>query len=154
MDSLPDKIVFRILSNLDYDSFLFASEVCRQWNKVIEDNIDFFSSYFGGEDGEEQEEAPEVQQMSKTEEDEAIVKQILAIKPTQYYALLGVIEGTDEGEIRSQYRKLALLVHPDRNKAKGSKEAFQMLKKAFDAVMSGYDPEDPDTQKVVFASIV
>lgn len=36
-------------------------------------------------------------------------------------------------------------MHPDKNKAPGSNNAFQILKKAFDALLSGVDPEDKDT---------
>lgn len=37
------------------------------------------------------------------------------------------------------------MVHPDKNKAPDAGKAFQALKKAFDAIMSGQNPDDPDT---------
>ena len=43
---------------------------------------------------------------------------------------------------------MALVLHPDKNKAPGSDKAFQTLKKAFDVIMSGVDPEAPDTTGV------
>src|SRR5690348_15288298 len=43
---------------------------------------------------------------------------------------------------------MALMVHPDKNKQPGAEKAFQILKRAFDAIMSGVDPESPDTSKV------
>jgi len=64
--------------------------------------------------------------------------------------MLGVSEGADDDDIRNQYRKLALLVHPDKNKAPGAQQAFQALKKAFDAIMSGgVDPDDKNTSQMV-----
>jgi hypothetical protein len=46
------------------------------------------------------------------------------------------------------------VLHPDKNKAPGSQKAFQALKKAFDAVMSGVDPDAKDTAKVGYLFVV
>lgn len=40
------------------------------------------------------------------------------------------------------------MVHPDKNKAPGAEKAFQALKKAFDAILSGVDPNEKDSCKV------
>ncbi|KAG9443800.1 hypothetical protein H6P81_015140 [Aristolochia fimbriata] len=48
-----------------------------------------------------------------------------------YYAILGVEKSCSVEEIRKAYRKLSLKVHPDKNKAPGSEEAFKMVSKAF-----------------------
>lgn len=47
---IPDKLLFEIFTHLDQQGFLAASEVCQQWNKVIEKNLDFFVSWFAEED--------------------------------------------------------------------------------------------------------
>jgi hypothetical protein len=54
IDDFPDKVIFEILSHLDKDSFLAAAEVCMKWNRVISENIEFFSSYFQDEDDEQE----------------------------------------------------------------------------------------------------
>ncbi len=53
-----------------------------------------------------------------------------------YYEILGVSKGVDEGELKKAYRRLAMKYHPDRNpddesaieKFKEAKEAFEVLK--------------------------
>lgn len=48
-----------------------------------------------------------------------------------YYTILGVEKTTTVEDIRKAYRKLSLKVHPDKNKAPGSEEAFKKVCKAF-----------------------
>lgn len=48
-----------------------------------------------------------------------------------YYSILGVDKSCSVEEIRKAYRKLSLKVHPDKNKAPGSEDAFKKLSKAF-----------------------
>ena len=55
-----------------------------------------------------------------------------------YYEVLGVSKTTPINEIKSQYRKLALKFHPDRNKSKEAPEHFKEISEAY-AVIS--DPE-------------
>ncbi len=58
---------------------------------------------------------------------------------TDYYELLGVERGADQGKIKSAYRKLALKYHPDRNPGdKSAEDKFKELNEAY-AVLS--DPE-------------
>ncbi|MDF1757666.1 MAG: molecular chaperone DnaJ [Legionellaceae bacterium] len=53
-----------------------------------------------------------------------------------YYELLGLQRGADEGEIKKAYRKLAMKYHPDRNSGDGeAEEKFKEIQKAY-AVLS------------------
>lgn len=55
-----------------------------------------------------------------------------------YYEVLGVSKTSTPAEIKSQYRKLALKFHPDRNKSSEAAEHFKEISEAY-AVLS--DPE-------------
>ncbi|XVF62577.1 hypothetical protein PTKIN_Ptkin09bG0019600 [Pterospermum kingtungense] len=66
---------------------------------------------------------------SYTEEHVELVKKIKRNK--DYYSILGVEKTCSVDEIRRAYKKLSLKVHPDKNKAPGSEEAFKKVCKAF-----------------------
>ena len=59
-----------------------------------------------------------------------------------YYEVLGVQKNALQDEIKSQYRKLALKFHPDRNKSPEAPEHFKEISEAY-AVLS-----DPEKRKV------
>ena len=59
-----------------------------------------------------------------------------------YYEVLGVLKTTPVNEIKTQYRKLALKFHPDRNKSAEAGEHFKEISEAY-AVLS-----DPEKRKV------
>ena len=59
-----------------------------------------------------------------------------------YYEVLGISKTTPINEIKSQYRKLALKFHPDRNKSKEASEHFKEISEAY-AVIS-----DPEKRKI------
>ncbi|XP_022730584.1 chaperone protein dnaJ 49-like [Durio zibethinus] len=63
------------------------------------------------------------------EEQITIVKQIK--KKKDYYEILGLEKTCSVEDVRKAYRKLSLKVHPDKNKAPGSEEAFKAVSKAF-----------------------
>ncbi|EEC05135.1 molecular chaperone, putative [Ixodes scapularis] len=69
-------------------------------------------------------------------------EQLEAVRRTKhckdYYEILGVTREADEDLLKKQYRKLALQVHPDKNKAPGAGDAFKAIGNAY-AVLS--DPE-------------
>ncbi|KAK7284306.1 hypothetical protein RJT34_19051 [Clitoria ternatea] len=47
-----------------------------------------------------------------------------------WYAILQVQQISDEAAIKKQYRKLALLLHPDKNKSAGAEAAFKLIGEA------------------------
>ena len=63
---------------------------------------------------------------------------ILMAAKRDYYEVLGVSKTSSLDELKSQYRKLALKFHPDRNKSSEAAEHFKEISEAY-AVLS--DPE-------------
>ncbi|CAA7054858.1 unnamed protein product [Microthlaspi erraticum] len=53
---------------------------------------------------------------------------------TDWYGVLGVDPSADEEAVTKQYRRLALLVHPDKNKFSGAEEAFKLINNALSAL--------------------
>ncbi len=58
-----------------------------------------------------------------------------------YYEVLGVDKSSSSDEIKSQYRKLALKFHPDRNKSPDAQEHFKEISEAY-AVLSDSGKRD------------
>jgi len=56
-------------------------------------------------------------------------------KCKDYYEVLGVAKDATDSDLKKAYRKLALALHPDKNKAPGATEAFKAVGNAF-AVLS------------------
>ncbi|KAK6135348.1 hypothetical protein DH2020_030908 [Rehmannia glutinosa] len=48
-----------------------------------------------------------------------------------WYGVLGVNPSADDDTIRKQYRKLALMLHPDKNKSVGADGAFKLISEAW-----------------------
>ncbi|XP_060215454.1 chaperone protein dnaJ 49-like [Lycium barbarum] len=63
------------------------------------------------------------------EEHVELIKRIKSKK--DYYEILGLEKSCPFDEIRKAYRKLSLKVHPDKNKAPSSEDAFKKVAKAF-----------------------
>ena len=53
------------------------------------------------------------------------------------YRLLGVGRRAGVEEVRAAYRRQALLLHPDKNKAPGAGEAFQAVSGAYERLSGG-----------------
>lgn len=69
-----------------------------------------------------------------TAEQKALVKSIRS--KTCHYEVLSVSRTANDDDIKRSYRKLALKLHPDKNKAPGADEAFKMVSKAFSVLSS------------------
>ncbi|KAL5848487.1 hypothetical protein ACOSQ4_006500 [Xanthoceras sorbifolium] len=48
-----------------------------------------------------------------------------------WYGILGVSPQADDDTVRKQYRKLALMLHPDKNKSIGAEGAFKLISEAW-----------------------
>ncbi|MCD7454620.1 DnaJ, sub C member 18 [Datura stramonium] len=63
------------------------------------------------------------------EEHVELIRRIISKK--DYYEILGLEKSCSVDEIRRAYRKISLKVHPDKNKASDSEDAFKKVAKAF-----------------------
>ncbi|KAH9626622.1 hypothetical protein KSS87_015286 [Heliosperma pusillum] len=63
------------------------------------------------------------------------------------YGILGVNPLANDDTIRKQYRKLLLLLHPDKNKSEGADRAFQFVSNAFTVLSDKAKRSAYDTQR-------
>lgn len=61
--------------------------------------------------------------MQATPEQRELVKRIRAT--SEYYQVLQIERTATEDDVKKAYRRLALKLHPDKNKARGADEAFK-----------------------------
>lgn len=52
-------------------------------------------------------------------------------KCKDYYEILGISKDATDSDIKKSYKKLALQLHPDKNKAPGAAEAFKGTENCF-----------------------
>ncbi|CAN8267994.1 unnamed protein product [Cochlearia groenlandica] len=72
---------------------------------------------------------------SYSQEQISIVRKIKSRK--DYYEILDLEKNCSVEDVRKAYRKLSLKVHPDKNHAPGSEEAFKSVSKAFQCLSNG-----------------
>ncbi|XP_055616047.1 dnaJ homolog dnj-5 isoform X2 [Toxorhynchites rutilus septentrionalis] len=65
--------------------------------------------------------------------DEAM-SSLLNCKGKDAYSILGVRLDCSQEQIRKHYKKIAVLVHPDKNKQPGAEEAFKVLQRSFELI--------------------
>ncbi|XP_061395097.1 transcription factor mef2A [Musca vetustissima] len=65
---------------------------------------------------------------------EEAMYQLLNCKGKDAYSILGVPRNSSQEQIRKHYKKIAVLVHPDKNKQPGAEEAFKVLQRAFELI--------------------
>lgn len=53
------------------------------------------------------------------------IELVISDKPKDYYEVLGVSRQATQKEIKSAFRKLALIYHPDKNKEPNAEEKFR-----------------------------
>jgi DnaJ family protein B protein 12 len=91
-----------------------------------------------------------------TDEQLAVVQRTNRRK--DYYEILEVTKDASDSDLKKQYRKLALQLHPDKNKAPGASDAFKAVGTAF-AVLSDkekrrqydlYGPNGPQVENTHF----
>ncbi|PWA99238.1 chaperone protein dnaJ 49 [Artemisia annua] len=67
-------------------------------------------------------------------------------RTTDYYQILGLRKKCSAEEIRKAYNRISLMVHPDKNKARGSEEAFKKVNKAYQCLIDEYSRKCYDTR--------
>ncbi|KAF4402981.1 hypothetical protein G4B88_010433 [Cannabis sativa] len=76
----------------------------------------------------------------------ALKAQTLYPNLEDWYGILGVDPKADDDTIRKQYRKLALMLHPDKNNSIGADDAFKLILEAWNLLSNkeqrdAYDKE-------------
>ncbi|XP_057430073.1 chaperone protein dnaJ 49 [Lotus japonicus] len=119
------KIAQRLNSDLPVDALLSA---CNRLDSQSSGGATAAAG--GGGGGGKTPRAPaRTEERSYTEENVQLIREIKG--KSDYYAILGLERSCSGDEIRKAYRKLSLKVHPDKNKAPGSEDAFKKVSKAF-----------------------
>merc|ERR1719409_885580 len=80
--------------------------------------------------------------------EEIIERLIKKAKSGSAYELLQIAPDASEGEVTKQYRKLSIMIHPDKCQHDLASEAFQILAKAYNDMKDpGYKDKHSDVIK-------
>ncbi|CAA7055116.1 unnamed protein product [Microthlaspi erraticum] len=66
---------------------------------------------------------------------------------TDWYGVLGVDPSVDDQAVKKQYKKLALLLHPDKNKCNGAEGAFKLVSEAWNLLSDKNKRNDYDEKR-------
>ena len=69
--------------------------------------------------------ASDTGQRGYTDEQKSAADRVLKCGPNQYYQILGLKDPSPKEDSKKAYKKLALLLHPDKNKYEDAEEAFK-----------------------------
>lgn len=123
------RIAQRLNCNMSVEELLAACEKLDSEAPAYSNGKESVSSEIKDKPGREKSSESLNGEQNYTAEHLQLIKQIR--RTTDYYTILGVEKTCSVEEIRKAYRKLSLKVHPDKNKAPGSEEAFKKVCKAF-----------------------
>ncbi|KAK9236003.1 hypothetical protein V1525DRAFT_408241 [Lipomyces kononenkoae] len=73
------------------------------------------------------------------------ISRIMATHPLDSYAMLDLVPGCPAGDIKAQYRRKSLLIHPDKTDNPEAPTAFDRLKKAQDELLDDKKREALDS---------
>ncbi|KAI5172540.1 hypothetical protein NEFER03_1615 [Nematocida sp. LUAm3] len=70
----------------------------------------------------------------------------------KFFEVLQLPETATKKEIREKYKRIAVRIHPDRNKHPKAEEAFTVLNKAYEEALKGRTEEIPQRERAFYRS--
>ncbi|XP_009793529.1 uncharacterized protein [Nicotiana sylvestris] len=67
-----------------------------------------------------------------------------------FYAILGLDPSADKSKLKKQYKKMAVLLHPDKNKSVGADVAFRLVSEAWTVLSDGAKRSSYDHRRSLF----
>lgn len=71
-------------------------------------------------------------------------------KKRSYYDILGLKRTCSVEEVKRRYRKICLKRHPDKNRAPGAEEAFNVVSEAFPCLSKEESRKEYDAEEEIF----
>ncbi|CAA2979073.1 Hypothetical predicted protein [Olea europaea subsp. europaea] len=69
-----------------------------------------------------------------------------------FYSILGMDPSADKSKLKKQYKKMAMLLHPDKNKTVGADGAFRLVSEAWKHLSNGVKRSSYDHRRNLYAS--
>ncbi|CAN4084508.1 unnamed protein product [Withania somnifera] len=70
---------------------------------------------------------------------------------SDFYAILGLDTSVDKARLKKQYKKMAVLLHPDKNKSLGADGAFRLVSEAWTVLSDGAKRSSYDHRRSLFS---